>query len=335
VLDEFFWRQDGYSFPVEYSSRQIRRKGKLVGAVVNFLDITERKRQELELRHGQKLEAVGRLAAGIAHEINTPVQFVGANTRFLRTSFADQLKLLRKYVQLQDAAANGLVDPAFLAEVSATRQQIEWPYLEEEIPRARDQMLEGLGRISTIVRGMKEFSHVDRSNQMAPGDLNRALESTLIVARIEIKYVAEVEAHFAPLPPVVCHLGDLNQVFLNLLINAAHAIEDVMKKTGCEGKISVNTRADGDWVENSVADSGTGIPEEAAKKYSILPSPPRPSAREPGKAWPWHRKPLSGMLRLPNLISRCWSRPARRNTSPTGEKSPRPLTLLSRYRFLR
>ena len=266
VPDDLFWRKDGSSFPVEYSSRQIRQKGEVTGAVVSFTDLTDRKRQELELRHGQKLEAVGRLAAGIAHEINTPIQFVGDNTRFLLNSFQDELKLIRKYEQLQEQATKSSVQPELLTEVSATRSEIDWPYLEEEIPRAINQMLEGLGRVSTIVRGMKEFSHVDRSNEKAPGDINRALESTLIVARNELKYVADVETDFGQLPPVICHLGDLNQVFLNLLINAAHAIDDVVKKTNGKGKIKVATRCDGEWVEISIQDSGSGIPEEAREK---------------------------------------------------------------------
>jgi PAS domain S-box-containing protein len=266
ALEDIFWRKDGSSFPVEFSSRQIRRDGKLVGAVVTFLDITERRRQEMEIRHGQKLEAVGRLAAGIAHEINTPIQFVGDNTRFLLNSFQDELKLIRKYEQLQERAAGDPGNASLLAEISATRTEIEWPYLEEEIPRALGQMLEGLGRVSTIVRGMKEFSHVNRSSEKSSADINRALESTLIVARNELKYVADVETHFGELPAVVCHLGDLNQVFLNLLVNAAHAIEEASKGSGAKGKIGVQTRRDGDWVEVAIADSGAGIPEEARDK---------------------------------------------------------------------
>jgi PAS domain S-box-containing protein len=264
--DEVFWRKDGTSFPVDYRSRQIRRGGRIVGAVVSFVDISDRKRQELELRHGQKLEAVGRLAAGIAHEINTPIQFVGDNTRFLQSSFQDELKLIHKYELLEQAAAQGEIRPELLEEVCKTRSEIDWDYLQEDIPKAMEQMLEGLGRVATIVRGMKEFSHVDRSNEKAPGDINRALESTLIVARNELKYVADVETEFAELPPVICHLGDLNQVFLNLLVNAAHAIDDAVKDTGQKGKIAVRTRTDGDWVEISIADSGTGIPEEARPK---------------------------------------------------------------------
>ncbi|MGB2635683.1 MAG: PAS domain S-box protein [Candidatus Acidiferrum sp.] len=264
--DEVFWKKDGSSFPAEYSSRQIRRHGQIVGAVVSFLDITDRKRKEMELRHGQKLEAVGRLAAGIAHEINTPIQFIGDNTRFLQNAFQDELKLIHKYQELQDAAASGEVSPQLLGDLGQIRKETDWDYLEQEIPRAMEQMLEGLGRVATIVRGMKEFSHVDRTNEKMPGDLNRALESTLVVARNELKYVADVETDFCQLPALVCHLGDLNQVFLNLLVNAAHAIEDSNKITGGKGKITVRTRRDGDWVEVSISDSGTGIPEEAREK---------------------------------------------------------------------
>jgi signal transduction histidine kinase len=220
----------------------------------------------MEQSHSQKLEAVGRLAAGIAHEINTPIQFIGDNTRFLLNSFQDELRLLRKYEKLQEMAAQEPSQAALLAEISATRTEIEWPYLEEEIPRAIGQMLEGLGRVSAIVRGMKEFSHVDRSNEKSPGDINRALESTLIVARNELKYVAEVETDFAELPSVVCYLGDLNQVFLNLLVNAAHAIEEQMKISGKKGTIRVSTRQDGECVEISISDTGSGIPEDARNK---------------------------------------------------------------------
>ncbi len=266
VVDEVFWRKDGSSFPVEYSSRQIRRNGKILGAVVSFEDISDRKRHDMELRHSQKLEAVGRLAAGIAHEINTPIQFIGDNTRFLQNSFQDELQLIHKYQELYAVATRGESNPQLLQELSEIREKADWGYLEQEIPRAMEQMLEGLGRVSTIVRGMKEFSHVDRSHEKAPGDLNRALESTLIVARNELKYVADVETQFGELPPVICHLGDLNQVFLNLLVNAGHAIEDVVSSTNGRGKIVVRTRTDGDHVEIRISDTGSGIPEEIRDK---------------------------------------------------------------------
>ena len=266
VEDELFWRKDGSSFPVEYSSRQMRRDGRILGAVVSFEDITNRKRQDMELRHSQKLEAVGRLAAGVAHEINTPIQFVGDNTRFLQNSFHDELQLVHKYQELYTAATAGEISPQLLQELAAVREKADWDYLEQEIPRAMEQMLEGLSRVSTIVRGMKEFSHVDRTNEKTPGDLNRALESTLIVARNELKYVADVETQFGELPPVLCHLGDLNQVFLNLLVNSAHAIDDVIKSTGGKGKITVRTRVNEDCVEIAISDTGGGIPGEIQEK---------------------------------------------------------------------
>ena len=266
VDDELFWRKDGTSFPVEYSSRQIRREGKIVGAVVSFVDITHRKRLEMELRYSQKLEAVGRLAAGIAHEINSPIQFIGDNTRFLQNSFQDELHLIQKYQELHAAASRGDVSPGLLREVSDIRKKTDWEFLQREIPRAMDQMLEGLSRVSTIVRGMKEFSHVDRSNEKTPGDINRALESTLIVARNELKYVADVETQFGDLPPVLCHLGDMNQVFLNLLVNAVHAIEDVVRTIGGKGKITIRTQKAGDFVEIYISDTGLGIPEEIRDK---------------------------------------------------------------------
>jgi signal transduction histidine kinase len=150
--------------------------------------------------------------------------------------------------------------------VQEVRERIDWEYLRLEIPKAMDQMLDGIGRVAKIVRAMKEFSHVDRSSQKTAADLNKALESTLVVARSELKYVAEVGEDYGQLPSVLCHLGDLNQVFLNLLVNAAHAIGDVMKKTGNKGRIAVRTRQDGDWVEVSISDTGGGIPEAAREK---------------------------------------------------------------------
>jgi two-component system, NtrC family, sensor kinase len=252
--------------PVEYDARPIRRDGQIVDVVVSFSNITERKRQEIELRRGQKLEAVGRPAAGIAHEINTPIQFIGDNTRFLQTAFQDELQLLHKYEELHVSATFGDVKEDLLLEITDFRKKADWEYLEREIPEAMEQMLDGPGRVSTIVCGMKEFSHVERRSEKAPGDINRALESTLIVARNELKYVADVETHFGELPPVICHQGDLNQVFPNLLINAAHAIEAALKNSGGQGKITVSTRTENDWVEIAIADTGGGIPVEVREK---------------------------------------------------------------------
>jgi PAS domain S-box-containing protein len=264
VDDEYFWRTDGTRFTVDYSSFPVLEAGTIKGAVVCFNDITDRKGMEVELRHAQKLEAVGSLAAGIAHEINTPIQFVGDNTRFLQDAFRDSLELFEKFEEVCREAQTGAVKADLLKEVRTVREKIDWDYLRREIPRALDQMVDGIGRVAAIVRAMKEFSHVDRSSEKTPADLNKALESTLVVARNELKYVADVEVDYGELPLVVCHLGDLNQVFLNLLINAAHAIGDVVKGTEKRGKIGVRTRQEAEWVEIAVADTGTGIPDSVA-----------------------------------------------------------------------
>jgi PAS domain S-box-containing protein len=266
VDDEFFWRTDGTRFTVDYSSFPVLEAGTIKGAVVCFNDITDRKGMEVELRHAQKLEAVGSLAAGIAHEINTPIQFVGDNTRFLQDAFRDVLELFESFEEVCREAQTGAVKAGLLEDVRTVREKIDWDYLRREIPRALDQMVDGIGRVAAIVRAMKEFSHVDRSAEKTPADLNKALESTLVVARNELKYVADVEVDFGELPLVVCHLGDLNQVFLNLLINAAHAIGDVVKGTEKRGKIGVRTRQEAEWVEIAVTDSGTGIPDSVAGK---------------------------------------------------------------------
>lgn len=258
-------RTNDTRFEAEFSVFPLIESREMKGAVVCFNDVTDRKRMEVELRHSQKLEAVGALAAGIAHEINTPIQFVGDNTRFLQDAFRDVAKMIKAYEQLRESTTNGTEAIATEAVLEA-HKKAEWEYLEVEIPKALEQALDGVNRVATIVRGMKEFSHVDRSSQKVAADLNKALESTLIVARNELKYVADVEVHFGKLPPVPCHLGDLNQVFLNLLINAAHAISDVVKGTQSKGRIEVRTSRDGDRIEVAISDTGTGVPEAIRDK---------------------------------------------------------------------
>jgi PAS domain S-box-containing protein len=263
---EYFWKLDGSHVAVDYSAKPVFKDGRINGAVVSFSDISDKREMEMELRHAQKLEAVGRLAAGIAHEINTPIQFVGDNTRFMQDSFGQILEMIGKYEQVIDEAADSPTHPERIGELAAIREKIEWSYLRNEIPKALEQALDGVNRVATIVRAMKEFSHVDRSAEKAPADLNKAIESTLIVARNEVKYVADVETDFAALPAVICHLGDLNQVFLNLLVNAAHAIVDANAGTEKKGLITVHTSCEGEFVVVSIADSGTGIPEAVRGK---------------------------------------------------------------------
>lgn len=225
-------------------------------------DITARKQLQRQLTRAQKLESIGQLAAGIAHEINTPTQYVGDNTRFLQEAFRDLGTLLEQYTVLLQASKAGVVSEALIREVEATAEAIDVAYLTEEIPRAIQQSLEGVERVAKIVRAMKEFSHPGNEEKTAI-DLNRAIESTLTVARNEWKYVADMVTDFDPaLPSVACLPGELNQVVLNIVVNAAHAIAD-MVGDGSRGKgtITVSTRQDGAWVEIRIADTGTGIPE--------------------------------------------------------------------------
>jgi PAS domain S-box-containing protein len=261
-------RTNDTRFEAEFSVFPLTESGQMKGAVVCFDDVTDRKRMEVELRHAQKLEAVGALAAGIAHEINTPIQFVGDNARFLQDAFRDVDALIAEYESFCRLAQTGPGPaPKEAADrLAAANKKADWEYLKAEIPKALEQALDGVKRVATIVRGMKEFSHVDRSSQKAAADLNKALESTLIVARNELKYVADVGAQYGELPPVLCHLGDLNQVFLNLLINAAHAIGDVVKGTSKKGRIDVQTSCENGWVEIAISDTGTGIPETVRDK---------------------------------------------------------------------
>jgi two-component system, NtrC family, sensor kinase len=231
--------------------------------VIVARDITQR--QELDLKHqlGQKLESIGRLAAGIAHEINTPTQYITDNTRFLSDAFRQCAGLLEKYRSWRErlgahADAAGEAQALVVAEGEA-----ELDYLLEEIPRALQQNLDGLARVTRIVRSLKEFSHPNSPNK-APVDLNRAIETAIAVCRHEWKYVADVVTEFDPdLPLVPCVLDEINQVMLNLLVNAAHAIGEALKARGEKrGTITVRTRVNGNMAVVEVRDTGMGIPPD-------------------------------------------------------------------------
>jgi signal transduction histidine kinase len=224
-------------------------------------EINARLQMEAELRQAQKLESVGRLASGVAHEINTPVQFVSDSVHFLREAAGDILKVIEKLLTVQRSVLDGA--PSMEAAIAATAEQeaADLPYLLINVPKAFARSLEGLSRVTAIVRAMKEFAHPGAS-EMALVDLNQAIESTLIIAGSEYKYVAELETDFGELPPVMALAGEFNQAILNIVVNAAHSVADVVKATGGKGRITVRTRREGDQAVISVADTGAGIPEE-------------------------------------------------------------------------
>jgi two-component system NtrC family sensor kinase len=222
---------------------------------------------EAELRHAQKMEAVGRLASGIAHEINTPTQFVGDNTRFLQQSFADLIPVIDSCVNMISAvrSGNSAHEAAALCEKAMSEADID--YLKEEIPKAAKQSLEGIERVATIVRAMKEFAHPG-SKEKTHVDLNRLIESTVTVSRNEWKYTADMKLDLSPLPLVHCLPGEINQVLLNLIVNAAHTISDAAKLNGSndKGMISISTKQTNGHVEIRIKDTGMGIPEDIRDK---------------------------------------------------------------------
>lgn len=222
------------------------------------IDVTKQTKLELELRQAQKLESVGKLAAGIAHEINTPVQFVSDSVHFAKSGIEDVFQLLNACQRTQRCVLDGAPAEEEAQEAERIASQINLPFLNERLPRALELALEGLGRVSVIVRSMKEFAY-PHTTEMLAADLNRAIESTLTIARSEVKYSADLETDLAELPPVRCHIGDINQVVINIVVNAAHAI--AAKTPGEKGKIRVSTRRDGDDAVIAIADTGPGIPE--------------------------------------------------------------------------
>jgi PAS domain S-box-containing protein len=234
------------------------------GVLILGEDRTEQRLLETQLAQSQKLESIGQLAAGIAHEINTPIQYVSDNTIFLRDSFAEITRSLDALRQLLSSAKSGPLTDDLISEADAIVESADIDYLSEEIPKTLEQTLEGVNRVAHIVRAMKNFSHPCSADK-ALEDLNRLVENTITVARHEWKYVADVITDFdTSLALTPCLIGEFNQVILNLLVNAAHAVGERLAKAGetnTKGTIRVSTRQNGDWAEVRISDTGTGIPE--------------------------------------------------------------------------
>ena len=208
-----------------------------------------------QLLQAEKMASIGQLAAGVAHEINNPIGYVHSNLGTLQEYTAALFGLIDAY-----AEALAEDDPAGQREALAgTRERLDIDFITGDLPSLLKESREGIERVTRIVRDLKDFSHVERDAPMRPADLQQGLESTLNIVWNDLKYKARVERHFSPMPPVECHRSEINQVLMNLLINAGQAVDE-------QGTIVLATGAgDGEaWI--SISDSGCGMPDEVIER---------------------------------------------------------------------
>lgn len=241
-------------------------------------ELIEKERMEIELRHAQKMEAVGQLAAGIAHEINTPIHFIGNSIEFLDTAMNELMNLADWSIASQEALSATGEHVAMAGNLAQAIEDADVEYIRERMPQALRRAHEGLSRVTHVVSAMREFAHPDRRDK-APADINHAIQTTLTVACNEYKYIADVSTQFGELPDVVCLIGDINQVLLNMIVNAAHAISDRVGDSGERGTIRISTAHMGGFAQIMISDDGVGIPEEV--RYRIFD--PFYTTKEPGR----------------------------------------------------
>ncbi|HEX2101619.1 MAG TPA: ATP-binding protein, partial [Candidatus Synoicihabitans sp.] len=261
-------RRDGSVVTLDLRCGPFRNaSGVAEAALVVARDVTERRILEVQLRQAQKLESIGQLATGIAHEINTPTQFINDNVCFLRDAFADIHRLLSSYEELLKVAEVGQISPSELSAARALRDSINLEFLLQEIPRALGDTLDGVGRTATIVRAMRTFAHPGSAEKTLI-DLQEMVEDALTMTRNEWRYVADATADIDPeLPPIPVFPGELSQVLLNLIINATHTIAEKVSDRGHgKGAITITARRDGDVAELRIRDTGLGIPDKVRER---------------------------------------------------------------------
>jgi len=205
-----------------------------------------------KLVQAEKLASIGQLAAGVAHEINNPIGYIFSNFGTLEKYLADLFSMLAAY----EEAERALVGTPTGAKLRALREEVELDFLKEDIPSLMSESKEGITRVRKIVQDLKDFSRVDSAQEWVRADLHHGIDSTLNIVNNEIKYKADVVKHYGEIPDIECLPSELNQVFMNLLVNAAHAI------TAERGTITIRTGAEADKVWVEVADNGSGIAPE-------------------------------------------------------------------------
>lgn len=253
--------QGGAIVPVSLSRIELMKGGESCIALIMF-DITEKKGLERQLAFAQKLEAVGQLASGIAHEINTPIQYIGGNLSFMESSFEKIKGLLEKAESVEQELSKLPELSEALSEFRSALEDVNSEFLIEEVPMAIKDSLEGVEQVASIVFAMKRFSHPDIEEKKAV-DINESVENVVTVARNEWKYASDLELHLSDeLPLIQCYPGEINQAILNVLVNAAHANNAKMQSTGRKGQIDISTGMDGDNIVISISDSGVGIKEK-------------------------------------------------------------------------
>ncbi len=274
--------ETGEAFQIEYkittkdgSVREVRDKAQPVfddkGQVTEIdgfiIDVTEQNRLQRELDRTQMIQNLGRLAAGIAHEINTPIQYIGDNIRFFSDSFGQFSELLDHYSRLSEAAVSGKIDDELLDKISSAQERSDIEFLIEEVPQAVEQTLDGINHVAKLVSAMRDFSHVDERRKM-PSDLNKAIDNSIVISHNELKYVADVKRELdVSIPSVCCCVDDINQVLLNLLINSAHSIEEKLASSEDKrGLVTVKSWAEGTDVLISVTDTGAGIEQKLQER---------------------------------------------------------------------
>jgi len=268
--DGTFHRQDGSILPIAFVVSPMIDDAGYAGSITVFRDITnrkviEQKQQALinklqdahaQLLQSEKMASIGQLAAGVAHEINNPVGYINSNMGSLRQYVADLFSLLDGYKKLEALVPE---EHPVRQELQNLEQELDLEFLKEDIESLLEESNEGIHRVKQIVDNLKDFSRLD-STEWHWADLESGLDSTLNIVHNEIKYKADVVKKYADIPQIECIGSQLNQVFMNLLVNGAHAIEE-------RGTITICTGTEGDdWVWVEIADTGKGIEPEALSR---------------------------------------------------------------------